>query len=37
MEIVEVSCATCEGLNAWRQWIEQQRKELNARMIAGIA
>ncbi|MBZ5579895.1 MAG: hydrogenase nickel incorporation protein HypB [Acidobacteriia bacterium] len=37
MEIVELSCTTGEGLDAWRHWLERQRAAADAAMIAGIA
>ena len=37
MEIVEASCATGAGLEGWRHWLDRQRAEFDARMIAGIA
>ena len=37
IEIVEVSCATCEGLDGWRRWLQQQRAAFDARMVAGIS
>jgi hydrogenase nickel incorporation protein HypB len=37
MEIVEVSCATREGLDGWRHWLHQRRAAFDARMVAGIS
>lgn len=37
MEILELSCATGEGLNGWRRWLQGQRDLAHAEMIAGIA
>lgn len=37
VEIVEVSCATGQGLDGWRQWLHRQRVAFDARMVAGIA
>lgn len=37
IEIVEVSCATRQGLDGWHEWLQRQRAAFDARMVAGIA
>jgi hydrogenase nickel incorporation protein HypB len=37
MEIVEVSCATGQGLDVWRQWLARQRAAMSAEKIGSLA
>lgn len=36
MEIVEVSCATGQGLDRWEQWVAKQHQAVDAGVIVGI-